>query len=127
VLLGGGVLVAGLVAADSAPPQGYRTVTILTAGSAQASIGGHTVVFTDLNAALTNGRTPVPTAGATVTFSVGSFSCSAVTNANGLASCGGRSPKTTALLKSMSGHTYSASFAGTADFEPSRATGSLRD
>lgn len=75
------------------------------------------------SATLTRTRDGSPIAGRTVTFSTtaGATICSAVTDSQGRASCGGVLSVVPALL----GLGYNASFAGDPSYQPSRGAGSL--
>ena len=70
-----------------------------------------------LSATLLNGSTPI--AGKTITLTLGTQTCSATTNASGVASC--------ALTVTQPAGTYvtRASFAGDTTYSPSAATGSI--
>lgn len=71
-------------------------------------------------ATLTSATTAQPLAGRTVRFAHGGTGCSAVTNADGVASC---SVSVLNILAVLLGQPYGASFAGDESYGPSAATG----
>jgi len=99
-----------------------QTVTKLVADPSVAQIlPGAKVFFPKVGATL-SGLGGAPLAGRTISFSVGTtFLCSAVTGANGHASCG----SVTVGLKAVTGITYKASFAGDTNDTAATATGHL--
>lgn len=130
-ILAGILVLVGLATAGATPPQGYRTVTTLTAspGSFQITSGEETLY---LRAVLTNGRAPLPTVGATITFTATSrirqhlgqpplTLCSAVTDGAGVAQCHAAFFHT--VLSGVT--TYTASFAGNDDLAPSSGSAPL--
>lgn len=122
-------LVGGLVAANGDPPMGYQTVTTVTASSTsnRVVIGVNTVKLRNLKATLTNGTSPLPTPGATITFTIQPRRaqlvtvCTAVTNTKGVATCSGSVPRQ--LMVGV--RRFTASFSGTTDLAPSSASGRL--
>lgn len=81
---------------------------------------------TTFSAVLTRGDStpdaPAPVGGQTVSFAVaGKSMCSAVTDAQGVATC----TATIGLLNALREKTYSASFAGSTYYEPATAVGAL--
>lgn len=97
-----------------------QATTTLKATPALAQLKGLQLYLTDLNAMLTAPGGPV--AGETVTFKAGArVICTAVTNAQGVASCSG----TASVLQIVLGLGYTAQYAGSASYLPSTGKASL--
>lgn len=93
--------------------------TSLSATPVVADLGAGQVYVTEVTATLTSGGAPL--AGKTVAFTADSFSCSAVTDASGVASC----PVTDIAVGIALTGGYTAAFAGDADYGASSAAAGL--
>jgi hypothetical protein len=99
-----------------------RLATHLTATPAVAGLAGPTLYLLTLNATLTRADNGAPLAGQAIAFSAGSTPiCTAVTGANGVASCSGSMSALDILLSDG----YRARFGGTASYQPSSASAPL--
>jgi hypothetical protein len=98
------------------------TLTITKAPTAlQAAPANRSLLSITFAATLTRPDTGSPVAGKPVTFSVaGQPTCSATTNSSGVASC-----TVNGLVIVIGQSSYTASFAGDTNYQPSSATGKL--
>lgn len=112
--LGKGFLIDNVSVATHAPSE-------MTATPVLASLPNGEVYVTAISATLTSGGTPLE--GRTVEFTGESFTCSATTDADGVASCAITDVAPGVLLEGG----YTASFAGDGDYRPSSAQAGLID